>query len=1097
MLHIHFGNRIEKLADALAELMRRQPPGAKLAPETIVVGHAGMDEWLKGALAGRLGVAANIDFYQPAGFVWRMLRAHDRLRESGGDLPAKSPLDRGPLAWRLYSALAQDDEPAEIERYMGGGDELKRFELAGEIAKVFEQYQMYRPGWLRDWLDHGEIAIGGKRGKWTAAQNETAAWQCTLWRAVAGGQTPNPARLYEAFNRDPQALAKAELPLRISVFGIAAMAPVYLQLFVTASLSREVHLFVPNPSQAYWGDTESAKRLARWELTRPGRSEYVSTGHPLLSALGTQSRDFVELLVRLPDDRKVTHDHFGAPQGEGLLARLQTDVLELVEEPEKRAVVEADDSIRMHACHSRRREVEVLHDRLLAAFEADPRLGPEDILVMAPNIDDYADHVAAVFGAAPAGRYIPWSLAERSARAEHPLVEAFLSLLDLPETRLKASEVLGLLDLPAVARRYGLDADDLDAVHRWTRGAGIRWARDGAHRERLGVPAESAFTWQFGLDRLLAGYAMAPGGDELWQGIAPWPGIEGRTARALGPLCRLVQTLDRRRVEFEAERPLADWVAALQGLLEVFEPRTRDELSALHLIRDAIEELGGQAELARFDAPVSHRMVRAALAGRLAMPRHPRPFLSGQVTFCALAPLRSIPAKFVWLLGMSEADFPRRGRAPGFDLIAAHPERGDRARRTEDRALFLDALLSARRYFHVSYVGKSERDNEDLPASVVVNLLVNTLEAMGANPESIVVTHPLQPFSSSLDPADRRKASYAEEWLGRPAEALAPQAFAPPASPGAKEALQPQTIELDGLIEGLVNPARRYLEALDVGRLSRHESDEDDEPFVLDGLGGWTVRDTLLARRLEAGTDDDMAGLYEQLAARGALPPGEVGRLEFEHCRIETRSLAREVQACLHGVAAEPREIDLDLGVCRLVGKVESIYPGVELLEARAGKLRVKDRLTLWIEYLALLCADAQAGVAATTLTARFLALEKGKLETCSLQPPSGAAGLLAGLCELYLRSERGPIEFLPQLSRDIRKPGGRGKNKKIPGRHAALEIARSKWRGWENGDRHAFIHDAEDYALVMRDREEVIDERFVTLAMHVFDPLIRAEAGK
>src|SRR5699024_10185160 len=152
------------------------------------------------------------------------------------------------------------------------------------------------------------------------------------------------------------------------------------------------------------------------------------------------------------------------------------------------------------------------------------------------NMDDYAAHVRAVFGAAPRARHIPWSLAERSARAEHPLVEAFLTLLDLPDSRLKASEVLGLLDLPAVANRYELDADGLELIHHWVDAAGIRWARDGAHRKALELPAEASFTWRFGLDRLLAGFAMAPATTDLWQGIAPWGQLEGQSARALGAL---------------------------------------------------------------------------------------------------------------------------------------------------------------------------------------------------------------------------------------------------------------------------------------------------------------------------------------------------------------------------------------------------------------------------------------------------------------------------------------------------------------------------------------------------------------------------------
>lgn len=352
----------------------------------------------------------------------------------------------------------------------------------------------------------------------------------------------------------------------------------------------------------------------------------------------------------------VTDEHFAAPQGDSLLARIQADMLDLVEPTTQRPPAEDDDSVLVHVCHSRRREVEVLHDALLAAFEADPALGPEDILVMAPNMDDYSDHVAAVFGAAPETRHIPWSLAERSARAEHPLAEAVLTLLGLPDSRLKASEVLGLLDLPAVARRYELDEEALECIHRWVAEAGIRWAWDGAHRADFDLPAEALFSWRFGLDRLLAGYALAPGDELPWDGISPWAEFEGHAAQALGALCVFAAQLERwREALVEARSPVA-WVALIREFIGLFAPETAGEIGAVSLLQKAASDLESEAELARFDAEVPWVVARAAFAARLAVPRHPRPFLSGRATFCALAPMRSIPAKFVWLLGMSEED---------------------------------------------------------------------------------------------------------------------------------------------------------------------------------------------------------------------------------------------------------------------------------------------------------------------------------------------------------------------------------------------------------------------------------------------------------
>lgn len=1068
MLLIHFGNRIETLADALAGELRRAPSTDPLAPETVVIGHAGMDEWLKRVLAERLGIAANLEFRQPAAFVWRMLRARDP------DLPTTSPLDRGPLVWRLYAALDAPDQAPEVARYLEHGDERSRFELAEALAAVFEQYQIYRWEWILDW-EAGRSAVKGD------------AWQAALWRQVAGAATPNPARLFRDFTAHATTPASEALPARVSVFGVSALPEVYLQLLAALAQTREVHLYVPNPSRAYWGDVESEARLKRWALSRPERAEYATSGQPLLAALGVQSRDFIESLHGL-EGEVVTEEHFERPAGGRLLARLQTDILELAEPEPKQPT--NDDSLLVHVCHSRRREVEVLHDALLAAFEADPDLGPEDILVMAPDMDDYADHIHAVFGTAPEERHIPWSLAERSARAEHPLAEALLTLLNLPDSRLKTSEVLGLLDLPAVARHYELDGNGLEAVHRWAGEAGIRWAWDGEHRRQFDLPAEDAFSWHFGLERLLAGYALEPDDDALWQGIAPWGDFEGHAARALGPLCAFAQQLERWRADLAEPRPLAEWVTTIHALLNLFEADTQDEDAALSMLRKATNELGAQADLANFEGDVPPAVVRAALATRLAVPSHPRPFLSGRVTFCALAPMRSIPAKFVWLLGMSESDFPRRGRAQGFDLIAAHPRRGDRARHSEDRALFLEALLAARGSFHVSYIGRSERDNGELPASVVVNLLLDVAERMGAPPERIVLKHPLQPFSASYraEPASRYEASYAIEWLGSPRPDAAPDVFAQALPSGEDGETDKTIIELHDLIHGLANPSRRYLDVLGIAPPRREDTAPDDEPFILDGLAEWRVKNELLERWLEAGGGFDPDACLPEFAARGWLPPGEVGRLGFRDCVAKAQTVADAVSKLTGRQAAASRDIELALGPAlghgRLVGRIDGLYPTAGLVGARAGSLRAADRLALWIKHLAL-----NAGGEA--VKSHFFTLDKDALETLHLEPPTDAAERLRGLCELYVRSEYEPLPFLPDLSFRFCKKDKKGN---LPDPDKALAGVRAMWNRWESGGSHGHVRGAEDYDFVCRGQGELFGAEFARLALNVFKPIGQAE---
>src|SRR5699024_4923078 len=157
---------------------------------------------------------------------------------------------------------------------------------------------------------------------------------------------------------------------------------------------------------------------------------------------------------------------------------------------------------------------------------------PRDILVMVPDIDAYAAAVQAVFGRLPPSdpRHIPFTLSDQASRHRQPLLIALESLLHLPESRLTVSDLLDLLEVPALRQRFGLDVDDLPTLRRWVEDAGIRWGLNAEQRARLDLPdGLTANTWAFGLRRLLLGYAVgyamghAPGNSEAeLSDPAPW-----------------------------------------------------------------------------------------------------------------------------------------------------------------------------------------------------------------------------------------------------------------------------------------------------------------------------------------------------------------------------------------------------------------------------------------------------------------------------------------------------------------------------------------------------------------------------------------------
>lgn len=1035
MLYVHHSNRMERLRDRLIEVTAR-PLADPLAPETVVVQHLGMGRWLALELARYRGIAANLRFPFPASFVWEI------FTRTLPDVPDTSPFDRAALTWRLMGLLENSPDRPEFEaprHYLEGGDALKRYQLACRLADVFDQYLVYRPDWIERW-----------------EAGEEMHWQAQLWRLLAGDiGTPHRARLLGRFIEccDSGEIDPAALPERVGVFGISALPPVYLEAFARIAELTDVHLFVLNPCVAYWGDVVDERALARLRARwrREGKvdaSGYYTVGHPLLASTGKLGRDFLDLLHAYPCADEALFD---PPDCPGMLGLLQGDILVLqdraanVEGAEPAVEIEpGDDSIQMHACHGPMREVQVLHDRLLAMFAADSALRPQDIVVMMPKVEVYAPFIQAVFGTTPAERHIPWSIADRTLAATHPIVQVFLRLLALPSSRFQASEVLAILEVPAVLRRFKLDAAAFERIRGWVSEAGIRWGRDGAAREQAGLPRLDDNTWRFGFARLLLGYAMppaAPGRERLFRGRLPYADIEGAEAAWLGQLQSFIAALDRHRHALAGTHAPAEWIGVINDLLTLFDADSEAETLALQNIRDAADSLAENTRVAMFTEPLPLDVVRDELLARLSEPAGGHRFLTGQVTFCAMMPMRSVPFRVVCLIGMNDADFPRREIPLGFDRMAREPRRGDRSRRGEDRMLFLEALLSARDKLYVSYVGRSARDNTPKLPSVLVSELLDTLERGFRHPDGnlrarLVTEHPLQPFSAAYFGADdARLFSYAVEWQtgaralqSPPADPVFASAPLPPPEVALKQ------ITLPALVRFFKNPARAFMRVRLGVYLDRHDDAlDDDEPFAFDHLQDYGYKQELLGRLLAGASAD---GCFQTMRAAGSLPMGPFGRRVFDAYREAAEPMIEQLRPYLD----EPRDdVELDLAVdgFRLTGRIDGMT-GEGLVRYRLAGLKAWDQVSLWVEHVAL---NAAAGPQPSHHQAQDKAFALRPLDA------ETAREYLSTLLEAYWAGLQTPLPFFPATSLEYVKKLHKDKEPA----EALTSAVRSRWLGNDN----------------------------------------------
>ncbi len=1008
-MHVHRSNRTEVLVDVLAGVVTR-PAGDAAAPECIVVQGKGMERWLSMQLSQRFGVWANPDFPFPRKLIERAITAV--LGPEGAPSACFEPET---LMWSiadLLPAYLAHAEFAPIRTYLADDERgTKRIALAQRIADTFDQYVVYRPQMIIEW-----------------EQGAGTEWQAVLWRALVDRHSATHiAARAAAFLSAAPTTPPRNFPRRLSLFGISTLPPLHLQLLAALSANVDVHLFMLSPSREYWADVRSQREAIRAQARRATSAAtlHFTEGHPLLASLGRLGRDFQQVLEATGDYEETEADLYHDPGTSSMLATVQSDILRLVQRgrddhsalPYQRD----DDSISVHACHSPMREVEVLHDQLLAAFDAERTLEPRDVVVMSPAIDTYAPLIEAVFDSATGAR-IPYRIADRGVRATEQVVDAFATLLTVLRGRMTATDVLDLLGIEAIRTRFGITGEDLDVLRTWITQSGIRWGVDSADRAAADQPSMHENTWRFGLDRLLLGYAMAGEERTLFHNVLPYDDVEGTAAELLGRLVDICETLFALRAGVERSRPLTAWRDALGSALQQMVASTHQTADQHQRIRNALAELAARAEEAGFSDAVDLDVLRSQLDVALQRSTSSHGFLAGGVTFCALVPMRTIPFRVVCLLGMNDDGFPRAQRPFGFDLIAQRPQPGDRSPREDDRYLFLEALLSARQRLIITYVGQSIRDNTQIPPSVVVSELLDALEASFQREpaqiplrERLVVHHPLQPFSPRYFAKDPRLFSYAASYcdgartLVQPRRTVSPF-LATPLPPPSEPA---PTIALDDMVRFFEHPSRAFLQRrLQLYLGSDAPIVEDREPMELDNLERWKIGHRLLERSVQG---DDLATAFAAVRASGALPLGIPGECVYADLRPQVELIAGRAKALMASGRCAPVEVDVPLGARRIAGVLRDVWRTGQV-RYQFSQLGGRHELGLWVRHLVLNL------IAPVTCTADSFVVGRPTKDdpvvVVRFRAVSDPASILQELLDLYWVGQTLPLPLFPRTSR-------------------------------------------------------------------------------
>lgn len=764
-IQLYFSNQLETLADKFAAVvdLENQIKENILEGPLAIVPNQNLTKWLQLTLAAKRSVFMNVDFQYLESGLWDLLARIDP-REGRPEMMTSSHV-RMFLLKELMGLKEDETEIAPLRKYLlgpdgtkGPGYEVKLWQLTERMVRLFEAYQFHRSDMIEEWLDKGCVSEGMAR----CQQRLYLKMRDTRDRYVRGSQQrllslgEYADEVLSQARGDPGATSPGKF---VHLFGLSQVSPFHLGLIGRLDAHYEIFIYSLNPCREFWEDIRTPQErkwiqrrsVQKLQITHKERmlGELLETeDNELLALWGRPGREHIRLLCQLTDyDFEACFSRPEAPNS--VLEAIQRHILTLSTERDAAERRPQDRSLQIAACPGIYREVETVYNSILYNLEADARLQLTDIAVFVPDMSAYKPAIDSVFNRRP--RRLSYSLVDSRADIESVYGQAVLGILDLAGGRFSRKQVFDLILNPCFMERWQIRFEDVAAWAGWAEALHIFHSFDALARAKKGYPDGDAYTWKQGLQRLrLSRILSAPeeglldeaSRDETWrrsfgsfQGRVPFQDVHTGDAELMETFSLAIERLHCSVTEVaglcaSGEEWAARFLKICKDLLSV-PPGLKGESAVQASLAAAFEDLKlldrllmDGPEKRGEDPGLDMDGIREFVKSRLAsISGGYGDYLTEGITISALQPMRPIPFRIVYVMGMEEGAFPGRAEASSLDLRLLKRRIGDVSLPERNRYLFLEMLLSVREKLYISYVARDlQKDRIIQPCSVVNQL---------------------------------------------------------------------------------------------------------------------------------------------------------------------------------------------------------------------------------------------------------------------------------------------------------------------------------------------------------------------------------------
>lgn len=907
MFYNYTSYNLQNLAHTFLEKLQANKASHPFSAHWIILQNREMQQWLTIQEATQNSISANNDFIFPQEFLWKLYRLKNP------SIPKAFPSDRISMQWSIHQCFINDKNL--LKQVLGTSEieEKQLLQLAKTIADVFDLYQVYRPYLISAW-ERGESLYATKYEQ----------WQASLWmrlKELWNSDNTNHFGRVDAFQELLSWLEEGDfpfnkLPKHIWIFSVPQWSKPFTDIVTLLSKFIDVHNFtMPILQESNDEDVATFNRKLLEAL--------LNNKEVLNQSASNFSIDIEEIpLVEEPFSTSTLLHKIKA-----LLRNQSIDINE-----------SEDSSFSVHSCHSVKREVEVLKDELLSAFNNDKTLKPEECLILVPKLDEYQLQIEKTFSSEVDEVNIPVATKFRNSRTFRN--NTLLELLSLINSEFRVNDVLNLLENEIIAKQFDISNDEFVLLTEWC-------AQLHIHR----TFNESSFSWVNAIDKMFLGFAMQSDPYQTYKNKVSFDKIlNSDSADLLAKLSQVIHKLYSSHLELNQNSTLLTWLQKLEDIVQKYFYLNYNDDYQLQDLYKTLDKLKEQIVLSKNTEKISADTFVLWLKDRLDSKESTTTGFGHGVQITDYVPNRNISAKFVAILGLNENVLPYPVIRPEFDIIHKNPTVGDRIEKHEQLYLFYDLIQAADQQLHISYTGQSEYSEIGMLPSILLQQLLDTLESVGLKIE--INKHPLHGFNPNNFDANspksfskrKRDIANAIRKNSPTIESLIEDNYT------FDELFSTDLMSVSDLKSFVVDPAKFICSnILGISNYTAYEEIDDRDFFNISGLDKYSLKVFLTEVYLK---NKDVENIEELMHAANFIPEGYFGILQLNELK-QLISKVKEISKVYDFTSKKSLEVNIKIDEFEILGTIPDLYQA-NRLKIYPSKIKPKHIAEMWLYHILL-----------------------------------------------------------------------------------------------------------------------------------------------